>query len=85
MTPLVTEAGNENRLTGYPGLPIDLNPYRRTYENPRLIAGAVLPAPGAYDIVLETTGKGGPGAVHDPLVAERHRAAEAAPAPDARR
>jgi subtilisin family serine protease len=61
VTPLVTEAGNENRLTGYPGLPVDINPYRRTAGDPRLVAGAVLPGPGAYDIVLETTGKARPG------------------------
>jgi subtilisin family serine protease len=57
VTPLVTEAGDENRLTGYPGLPIDINPYRKSYGTPRLVAGAVLPGPGRYDIVLETTGK----------------------------
>ncbi len=57
VTPLVTEAGDENRLTGYAGLPVDINPYRQTYETPRLVAGAVLPAAGAYDIVLEATGK----------------------------
>ncbi len=61
VTPLVTMAGNENRLTGYPGLPIDINPYRRSAGEPRLVAGAVLPAPGAYDIVLETTAKARPG------------------------
>jgi subtilisin family serine protease len=61
VTPLVTEAGNEDRLTGYAGLPIDINPYRRTAGDPRLVAGAVLPVPGAYDIVLETTGKARPG------------------------
>jgi subtilisin family serine protease len=57
VTPLVTQAGNENRLAGYAGLPVDINPYRKTYGDPRLVAGAVLPAPGAYDLVLETTGK----------------------------
>jgi subtilisin family serine protease len=57
VTPLVTQAGDENRLTGYPGLPIDINPYRKSYGTPRLVAGAVLPGPGRYDIVLETTGK----------------------------
>ena len=61
VTPLVTEAGNENRLTGYAGLPVDINPYRRTYGAARLVAGSVLPAPGAYDLVLETTPKAKPG------------------------
>jgi len=61
VTPLVTEAGDENRLTGYPGLPVDINPYRRTYGDARLVAGSVLPARGAYDLVLETTPKSRPG------------------------
>jgi len=61
VTPLATEAGDENRLTGYPGLPVDINPYRRTYGDARLVAGSVLPAAGAYDLVLETTPKARPG------------------------
>jgi hypothetical protein len=57
VTPLVTQGSDENRLAGYAALPVDINPYRRTYGEPRLVAGAVLPAPGPYDIVLETTGR----------------------------
>ena len=52
--PHVTFAGNEERLVGYTGLPMDLNPYRSTFGNSRRIAGAVLPAAGAYDIVFDT-------------------------------
>ena len=54
VTPHVTFAGDENHLVGYTGLPVDLNPYRKTFDDPRLIAGAVLPAPGAYDIVFDS-------------------------------
>jgi hypothetical protein len=61
VTPHVTAAGDENRLTGYAGLPVDINPYRTSYGEPRLVAGAVLPAPGAYDIVLDSSGKTRPG------------------------
>ncbi|HEX6762133.1 MAG TPA: S8 family serine peptidase [Gaiellaceae bacterium] len=57
VTPFVTAAGDENRLVGYTGLPVDLNPYRSTYGSPRLVAGAVLPAPGAYDIVLDSAAR----------------------------
>ncbi|HEY7398782.1 MAG TPA: S8 family serine peptidase [Gaiellaceae bacterium] len=57
VTPFVTAAGDEDRLVGYTGLPIDLNPYRSTYGTPRLVAGAVLPAPGTYDIVLDSAAK----------------------------
>ena len=54
MQPLVVFAGNENRLLGYPGLPLTLNPYARSFRRSAPIAGAVLPAPGAYDIVFDT-------------------------------
>jgi subtilisin family serine protease len=62
VTPHVTFAGDENHLVGYAGLPVDLNPYRKTFDDPRLIAGAVLPAPGAYDIVFDSASaaKAGP-------------------------
>ena len=52
--PHVTFDGAEDHLVGYPGLPIDLNPYRQTYGAGVPVAGAVLPAPGFYDIVFDT-------------------------------
>jgi hypothetical protein len=52
--PRVVRAGDENRLAGYTGLPFDQNPYRSTYGRHRLVAGVVLPAPGAYDVVFDT-------------------------------
>jgi subtilisin family serine protease len=52
--PRVVRAGDENRLTGYTALPFDQNPYRSTYGRHRLVAGAVLPAPGVYDVVFDT-------------------------------
>ena len=54
VTPHVTFDGAEDRLTGLPGLPIDLNPYRSFYGNRVRVAGAVLPTPGTYDIVFDT-------------------------------
>jgi hypothetical protein len=54
VTPHVTFDGAEDRLTGYPGLPVDLNPYRTFYGNRIPVAGAVLPSPGTYDIVFDT-------------------------------
>jgi hypothetical protein len=56
--PHVVRAGDENRLTGYPGLPVHLNPYFAAFGERRPIAGAVLPVPGAYDIVFDTRGVG---------------------------
>ena len=51
--PRVVLAGDENRLTGYPALPFNLNPYLKTFESPVPAAGAILPARGAYDVVFD--------------------------------
>ncbi|HEY3962541.1 MAG TPA: S8 family serine peptidase [Gaiellaceae bacterium] len=53
-TPHVTFDGDEDHLTGYAGLPLDLNPYRTQYGTRIRVAGAVLPARGPYDIVFDT-------------------------------
>jgi subtilisin family serine protease len=53
-TPHVVFDGSEDHLTGYAGLPIDLNPYRSQFGATIRVAGAVLPAPGAYDLVFDT-------------------------------
>jgi hypothetical protein len=52
--PRVVRGGDENRLTGYSGLPFDQNTYRGSYGRHRLVAGAVLPTPGIYDVVFDT-------------------------------
>jgi subtilisin family serine protease len=52
--PRIVRAGDENRLAGYTALPFDQNPYRAGYGRHRLVAGAVLPGPGVYDIVFDT-------------------------------
>lgn len=52
--PRVVAAGDENRLTGMPGLPVDLNPYRNQFGSPTPVAGAVRPTPGLYDLVFDT-------------------------------
>ena len=41
--PRVVQAGDERRLTGYAALPLNLNPYLRTFGDPVLAAGAILP------------------------------------------
>jgi subtilisin family serine protease len=53
--PHVTFDGAEDRLAGYTALPLDLNPYRRSYGATRRVAGVVLPGRGPYDIVFDTT------------------------------
>jgi hypothetical protein len=51
--PRVVRAGDEGRLTGYPGLPVNLNPYLRTFLEPSPVAGALRPARGDYDVVFD--------------------------------
>jgi hypothetical protein len=52
--PRIVAAGNESRLTGYPALPVNLNPYVDEFGGPTLVAGAIRPRPGAYDIVFDS-------------------------------
>jgi len=59
--PRVVSAGDENRLTGYVGLPVDLNPYLAQFGNPVLAAGAVRPLAGSYDVVFDSPTPAGAG------------------------
>ncbi|HUQ21487.1 MAG TPA: S8 family serine peptidase [Gaiellaceae bacterium] len=52
--PRIVHAGDERRLTGYPALPLNLNPYLRTFGDPVLASGAILPAAGGYDVVFDS-------------------------------
>jgi subtilisin family serine protease len=55
--PRIVFAGDENHLVGYPGLPLNLNPYTRGFGRREPVAGAVRPERGLYDIVFDTTGR----------------------------
>ncbi len=55
--PRVVVAGDENRLTGYPALPLNLNPYVTAFGRQEPTAGAIRPARGSYDIVFDTPGR----------------------------
>ncbi|MGN6796968.1 MAG: S8 family serine peptidase [Gaiellaceae bacterium] len=57
--PHIAFAGSEDRLAGYTALPLDLNPYRRSYGARRRVAAVVLPAGGTYDVVFDSTTAGG--------------------------
>src|SRR4029077_9326614 len=59
--PRIVVAGDESRLTGYAALPIDINPYRSAYGEPALVAGAILPSAGQYDLVFDTPSGARPG------------------------
>ena len=52
--PRVVRAGDENQLLGAIGLPFNANPYLPGYGGPMRVAGAVLPAPGEYDVVFDS-------------------------------
>jgi hypothetical protein len=61
VAPRLVVAGDENRLVGFSALPVDINPYR---DYGRIVAsvGAILPKPGAYDVVFDTPAGAKPGA-----------------------
>jgi subtilisin family serine protease len=52
--PRVVRDDDENRVTGYTGVPVDLNPYRSSVGTERPVAGVVLPKPDTYDIVFDS-------------------------------
>jgi len=54
VSPRVVYAGDENRLTGFAGLPDVINPYLDGYGEARPVAAAIRPAKGSYDIVFDT-------------------------------
>jgi subtilisin family serine protease len=59
--PRLVAAGDENRLQGFSALPVDINPYRG-YGRVVPAVAAILPKPGAYDIVFDTPAGAKPGA-----------------------
>jgi hypothetical protein len=59
--PRVVAGLNENRLTGYAGLPVNHNPYMDDFREPVLAAGALSPAPGEYAIVFDSATVAGAG------------------------
>jgi len=54
ISPRLVHAGNEDRLTGYPGLPLRLNPYQPNFFGLEPVVGVFRPAAGAYDLVFDT-------------------------------
>jgi subtilisin family serine protease len=59
--PRVVSAGDENRLTGYAALPLNLNPYLAEFGQPVLVAGALRPLAGSYDVVFDSATPKGAG------------------------
>jgi hypothetical protein len=61
VSPRLVVAGDENRLLGNTGLPVDTNPYSN-FGTPEPVVGAVLPTTGVYDFVFDTPSGAQPGA-----------------------
>ena len=61
VAPRLVVAGDENRLVGFAGLPVDINPYRQ-YGRVVPSVGTILPKPGSYDVVFDTPAGAKPGA-----------------------
>jgi subtilisin family serine protease len=59
--PRVVAGLDENRLTGYAGLPINHNPYMAEFREPTLAAGALSPIPGEYAVVFDSAARAGAG------------------------
>jgi subtilisin family serine protease len=53
--PRIVRGANENLLAGYSALPININSYSPADYSLTPAAGAVLPAPGVYSIVFDST------------------------------
>jgi subtilisin family serine protease len=56
--PRIVRAADENRLVGYAGLPMNINPYGDRYNTPQAVAGAERPRAGTYDVVFDSPGAG---------------------------
>ena len=59
--PRVVAGLDENRLTGYAGLPVAHNPYLDAFREPVPAAAALSPRPGSYAVVFDSPGRSGAG------------------------
>src|SRR5207249_1444583 len=54
VTPRLVCAGDEDRLTGNPGLPFNVNPYQNNFYGLVPAVGVFRPLAGAYDLVFDS-------------------------------
>jgi hypothetical protein len=54
ISPRLVRAGDQDRVAGFTGLPLRLNPYQSDFYGLEPVVGAFRPAPGAYDLVFDT-------------------------------
>jgi hypothetical protein len=59
--PRMVAALDENRLTGFAGLPVNHNPYMDEFREGVLVAGALSPVPGDYAVVFDSAARAGAG------------------------
>jgi hypothetical protein len=59
--PRVVAGFDENRLTGYAGLPVAHNPYLENFREPVLAAAALSPRPGEYGVVFDSAARSAAG------------------------
>ena len=57
VSPRLVRGGDEDELTGFPGLPIRLNPYEPFFYGLEPVVGVFRPARGAYDLVFDTSSR----------------------------
>ena len=60
--PRIVAGLDENRLTGYAGLPVNRNPYLDDFHESVLAAGVLSPLPGEYAAVFDSAARAGAGA-----------------------
>ena len=61
VSPRLVRAGDEDRIAGYTGLPLRLNPYQARFFGRVPVVGVFRPGPGAYDLVFDTPKRRAPG------------------------
>jgi subtilisin family serine protease len=54
VSPRLVLGGNEDRLTGFPALPLRINPYQPGFYGIEPVVGVFRPNPGRYDLVFDT-------------------------------
>jgi hypothetical protein len=57
VSPRLVRNESEDRLAGYPALPLRINPYQAGYFALIPAVGVFRPAPGTYDLVFDTTSR----------------------------
>lgn len=54
VSPRLVRGGSEDRLVGFPALPIRINPYQPAFYEIEPVVGVFRPTPGRYDLVFDT-------------------------------